>query len=74
MTPDEKITVVVHPGLVPGQRLMSPERDVFGSDEEGWVRLLDAHPAGRTSEVVAAREACPQAAIEALDSSGQPLS
>jgi ferredoxin len=74
MTPDEELTVVVHPDWCMGNgscRRIAPE--VFGADDEGWVRLLDAHPVNRTSEVLEAREACPQAAIEALDASGQPL-
>ncbi|GAA3568093.1 hypothetical protein GCM10022222_59980 [Amycolatopsis ultiminotia] len=42
--------------------------DVFGTDEAGWVRLVEPRPpAGRLDAVRAAADSCPVAAIEVDD-------
>ena len=46
---------------------------VFGADEAGWIKLLDADPRGQTAEVLAAATACPVAAIDVFDAGGHQL-
>lgn len=47
---------------------------VFGAEPEGWVRLLDATPAGQTEDVLEAAESCPVTAIRVLAPDGTQLS
>ncbi len=48
--------------------------DVFGSDDRGWVVLLDDRPGpDRLPAVLEAQQACPLAAIEVFDAQGEPL-
>jgi len=46
---------------------------VFGADENGWIRLLDAEPVGHTAEVLEAAAMCPVAAIDVFDRDGHQL-
>ena len=46
---------------------------VFGADESGWIKLLDADPEGQTAAVLAAATACPVAAIDVFDPDGRQL-
>lgn len=58
--------IIVHPErcMATGQcRAAAP--DVFGADDDGWVRLLEPRPAAdRLDDVRNAAESCPLAAIE----------
>lgn len=60
------IQVTVHPErcMASGHcRAAAP--DVFGTDDVGWVRLLEPRPAAdRLDDVLGAAESCPLAAIE----------
>jgi ferredoxin len=60
------IEISVHPErcmAAGGCRVVAP--DVFGTGEEGWVRLLEPRPAAdRLDDVLDAAESCPLAAIE----------
>jgi acyl-CoA synthetase (AMP-forming)/AMP-acid ligase II len=59
----ETVNVVVRTETCTGSggcRRVAPE--VFGSDADGWVQLLDEHPTGQTEEALQASEICLHAA------------
>jgi ferredoxin len=53
-------------------RALAP--DVFGSDGDEWVAILDEHPdPSRLEAVLSARSACPMGIIEVHDEHHQSL-
>lgn len=46
---------------------------VFGEDDAGWVKLLDADPQGQTAAVLEAAAMCPVAAIDVFDPDGHQI-
>ncbi len=63
------IEVTVHPDrcMATGAcRTVAP--DVFGEDDQGWVRLLlPRPPADRLADVLEAADSCPLAAIDVVE-------
>lgn len=71
---NETVNVVVRTETCTGSggcRRVAPR--VFGSDADGWVQLLDAHPTGQTEEVLQAADICPVAAIDVYNEDGHSL-
>jgi ferredoxin len=63
---DIEIDVAVHPERCMAMgfcRALAP--DVFGADDDNWVRLREPHPAAdRLGDVRDAADSCPHGAIE----------
>jgi len=74
MTINTGAHIVVHSDFCAGSgacRRAAPT--VFGSDQNGFVTLLDEHPTGKLDEVLDAQESCPLGVIEVVDDDGEPL-